>query len=322
MQKFEELKIAITGAAGNLASAFYPLLGSGQVFGSTQKFSLQLLELPEKLQELEGIKMQIQDCAFPLLNNVIVSSDPTIAFKDADVAIFLGAMPRKPGMERSDLLQMNREIFIQQGQILNEQAKTTVKVLVVANPSNTNCATLAHQCTKIPQQNFTSLMQLDHNRCVSTLAREANTTIDQIKRVIIWGNHSLTQYPDMTHSIINGKQASETFSKDFLRNALIQQVQQRGGQILQLSRGASTISGAIAVKDHLRTWFLGTSQDNWTSFGVISDGNHYGIPKGICFSLPVTCKDFEFKVVGDVELDDFAKQRIQLSLVELQKEQQ
>ncbi|KAM3134748.1 hypothetical protein pb186bvf_013223 [Paramecium bursaria] len=313
------IKVAITGAAGHIANAFYPLLGSGQVFGE-QRFFLYLLEIEAKLHELEGIKMQLEDCAFSLLEGVVITADPKIAFTDIDVAIFLGGIPRSPGMERSDLLALNNEIFQQQGIILNQVAKPTVKCLVVANPSNTNCSTLAAHCPNIPRKNFTSLMQLDHNRCVSQIAKQTNSSMEQIRKVIIWGNHSNTQYPDVTFATMQDKRVKDLFDEQYLRTTLIQQIAKRGTQILQVSKGTSTISGAIAVRDHMKNWVFGTRDDDWCSFGVISDGTHYGIDEGICYSLPVQCKNFEYKVVDNLEIDDFSKKKIENSLLELRRE--
>lgn len=317
----QTLKICITGAAGNIAYSFLPMLCSGQVFGDNIGLYLSLLDLPECHTALEGIKLELEDGLFPNLQTVEIGTDPTALFKDVDIAIFLGGTARQPGMDRKDLLGVNAKIFQLQGEALNEVAKVDCKVLVVANPCNTNCMILQKYCPKLPKKNFTSLNRLDQNRAIAAIAKKAGVASYKVKNIIVWGNHSDAQYPDISFGTIAGERIETVISdKEYLKNDFIKHVQKRGGEILAIRKKSAVLSGAIAVRDHMRDWYLGTKSGEWASMGVYSDGTSYNIPEGIFFSCPVTCKNGEYEIVKHLELDEIAKTKLKVCVDELLEE--
>lgn len=314
------LNVCVTGAAGQIGYAFIPLLLTGQVFGPNTLINLRLLDIPQAEEILKGVALEIEDGAYSLLNGVTVGSDPKSLFKDIDVGVFIGGFPRKPGMERKDLLQTNGKIFSTQGAALNEVANPNVKCVVVANPANTNCLILQSNSSKINPKNFTCLTRLDHNRALAQLAMRAGAHIGDVRNIIIWGNHSTTQYPDVNHGTILGKKIREIIKdQDYLNKDFISRVQKRGGEVLQARKNSSVFSAANAVKDHLHDWYFGTRPGEFVSMGVISNGE-YGVPKGLCFSYPVTCKNFDWEIVSGLQIDQFSQEKLNITIDELLQE--
>jgi len=317
----QPLRVCLTGSAGQIAYSFIGMLGNGLVFGHDQPIILNLLDIPQMEGVLKGVKMEIDDCAFPIIQEVNIGSDCNEMFKDIDIGIFLGGFPRKPGMERKDLIGINVKIFKEQGAALDKHAKKTVKCLVVANPANTNCLTLSKNAPSIPKENFTCLTRLDHNRALSQLALRAKVPIKEVKNVIIWGNHSTTQYPDVNHGTISGKKIREVINDEkYLNEEFVTKIQKRGGEILEARKNSSVVSAANAVKDHLVTWLFGTLEGEWVSMGIITDGTKYGIEGDFCYSMPCTCKNFTHKVVENLPIDEFSKKLQLKSLEELKVE--
>jgi len=313
--------VCITGAAGQIGYSLIPLVASGEVFGENQPIELRLLDIAPMTEALKGAAMEIQDCAWPLVS-VKYGSDAKELFKDIDVGIFAGGFPRKEGMERKDLIAKNVAIFKEQGQILNEVAKTTTKILVVANPANTNCYILSRYATKIPKENFTCLTRLDHNRALTQLALKADVAVKNVKNVIIWGNHSSTQYPDPTHVQINDRPVDEFIKeKEFLQGELVSSVQKRGAAIISARKASSALSAAKAIRDHLRSWYFGTQEGEIVSMGVLSHNNNYGIDKELCFSFPCKCtKGFKYEIVDGFKFDEFGTSKMKTTEKELQEE--
>ncbi|EGR34785.1 malate dehydrogenase nad, putative [Ichthyophthirius multifiliis] len=320
-QNEKKLIVCVTGAAGQIGYAFLPLLLTGQCFGPNTKISLRLLDIPQCEQILKGVELELQDGAYPLLVDVNSGSNPEVLFKDADVVVFIGGVPRKPGMERKDLLKINGTNFITQGKALDQVAKKTCKSIVVANPANTNCLLLAETAKSIPKQNFSALTRLDHNRALAQIAEKCKVNINNVKNIIIWGNHSTTQYPDVNHGQVNGQNIRSIVNDDqYLNTEFIQRVQKRGGELLALRQNSSVMSAANAVKDHLYDWYFGTKQGQFVSMAVYSNGQYYGVPAGLIYSFPVTCENFEFKIVDGLNIDDFSRQKMNLTTQELQEE--
>jgi malate dehydrogenase len=286
------LKICLTGAAGQISYSFLPMLASGQVFGENVSLHINLLDVPEAVDALEGIKLELLDGLFPCVEKIENGSDPKIMFADIDWVFCLGGQPRQPGMDRKDLLDINSKIFIAQGQALNEVAKSTCKVVVVANPCNTNCLMLQRNCPKLPKQNFTCLNRLDHNRAVAAVAQKAGVQPSKVKNVIVWGNHiSFMMYPDTTFATVNDQQIENVIEdKNFLTTEFISQVQKRASEISTLRKKSAIFSAASAIKDHIRDWHFGTKAGEWVSMGLYSDGTNYDIPEGIFFSFPAIQK--------------------------------
>ena len=312
------MRVAVTGAAGQIGYALLFRIASGEMLGKDQPVILQLLEIPdEKAQKaLKGVIMELEDCAFPLLQEVTAHSDPMTAFKDADVALLVGARPRGPGMERKDLLTVNAQIFTAQGKALNAVASRNVKVLVVGNPANTNAYIAMKSAPDLPARNFTAMLRLDHNRALSQLAAKAGCAVGDIEKLIVWGNHSPTMYPDYRFATLAGKPALSVVNDDeWNRNVFIPTVGKRGAAIID-ARGLS--SAANAAIDHVRDWILG-SNGKWVTMGVPSDGS-YGIPEGIIYGVPVITKNGEYAVVKDLEIDAFSRERMDLTLKELTEE--
>jgi malate dehydrogenase len=318
----EPVRVVITGAAGQIGYSLVYMVASGSVFGPNQPMILQLLDIPPAMGILGGLLMELDDCAFPLVKKVVATADPMEAFKDADAAFMVGAFPRKEGMERKDLLTRNIEIFKVQGTAIDQVAKKSIKVLVVGNPANTNAAICAHYAPSIPKENFSAMTRLDHNRALSQLAVKSGNEVCNVKNVIIWGNHSSTQFPDASHATINGKPAPAVINDDeWLKSTFIPTVQKRGAAVLNARKASSAMSAAKAACDHIKSLWHGTPEGEWVSMGVFSDGKHYNAPEGVMFSFPVTVnKNKEWKIVEGLELSDFAKSMLKITGDELVSE--
>jgi malate dehydrogenase len=315
------LNVCVTGAAGQIAYAFLPLLCRGVVLGSTQPIALRLLDIPPALPSLDGVIMELKDCAFPLLQSVLSTADPKIAFKDADLIVFFGGFPRKAGMERKELISKNTGIFKAQGEALNEVGKKTTKCVVIANPANTNCLALANYASKIPRENFTCLTRLDQNRAYAQIAERLKGNVSGINKIIIWGNHSSTQYPDVNHGYAFDNSIRAAVKDDaWLNGVFIEKVQQRGAEIIKARKQSSVLSAASATVDHIRDWVFGTD-GNVVSMGVVSDGS-YGIPKGLVFSFPVRCENGQYTIVQNLPLDKFSMEKLCKTTRELEEEKQ
>lgn len=315
------LKVCVTGAAGQIAYSFIPQLLSGQVFGSDVLIDLRLLDIPQCVEIVNGVILEIEDCAYPNLVSVVCGSDPNVLFKDIDVGVFIGGFPRKEGMERKDLLAINGKIFKEQGSALNDVANPNVKCIVVANPANTNANTLSTFAPNIPKENFTALTRLDHNRAKAQIASKAGVHTSEVKNVIIWGNHSTTQYPDFHNGTVGGKPLLEVISdQEYLKNEFIPRVQKRGGEIIKVRKGSSVFSAANAVKDHLKDWYFGNANE-YVSMAVITDGKNYGVPAGLCFSYPIKCTgNFKYEIVQGIELNEYSQEKLKITTQELEEE--
>ena len=312
-------RVCVTGAAGQIAYAFLPLLCRGLVLGADQPIDLRLLDIPAAVQAMEGVVMELNDCAFPLLKSTTVTSDPKVAFKEADLIVFFGGFPRKEGMERKELISKNTNIFKVQGEALNEVGKPTTRCVVIANPANTNCLALSIYASKIPRQNFTCLTRLDQNRAYSQIAEKLRAPVESLKNIVIWGNHSSTQYPDVNQGLTaNTPVRTAVNDNNWLNTEFITRVQQRGAAIIKARKQSSVFSAASATVDHIRDWCFGT-KDSWVSMGVVSDGS-YDIPRDLVFSFPVTCKNWEWTIVQGLNLDKFSMEKICATTRELAEE--
>jgi malate dehydrogenase len=316
------VRVAVTGAAGQIGYSLLFRIASGEMLGSTQPVILQMLEIPdEKAQKaLRGVMMELDDCAFPLLQGMVAASDPMVAFRDADIALLVGARPRGPGMERKDLLEANGKIFAPQGRALDAVASRKVKVLVVGNPANTNCLIAMKNAPGLKPSQFTAMMRLDHNRMVSQIAQKIGKPLASIRKLIVWGNHSATQYPDVFHAETGGRKIWPMINdQNWLEQSFIPLVQKRGAAIIEARGLSSAASAANAAMNHVRDWVRGTRAGDWISMGVPSDGS-YGIPEGVIYGHPVTCKDGKYKIVKGLPIGDFSRARMQATLKELQEE--
>ncbi len=313
------VRIAVTGAAGQISYSLLFRIASGQMLGADQPIILQLLEITPAMKALEGVVMEIDDCAFPLVTDFVLTDDISTAFKEVDYALLVGARPRGPGMERSDLLEANGGIFKLQGNGLNENASRDVKVLVVGNPANTNAYTAMVSAPDLNSRNFTAMTRLDHNRAIAQLASKTNSSVNDIKKMTIWGNHSTTQYPDITNTIIAGKSAKSLIDFDWYKKEYIPRVAKRGAEIIDARGASSAASAANGAVEHIRDWVMGTAEDDWVSMGVPSDGS-YGIPEGLIFSFPVTCKNSDYQIVQGLDIDEFSKLKIDATQRELEEE--
>ena len=314
------LRVAVTGAAGQIGYSLLFRIASGAMLGEDQPVALQLLEITPALGALEGVAMELDDCAFPLLTEIVRTDDPNVAFGDVDVALLVGAMPRKEGMERSDLLSANGGIFKPQGEALSAVAKRDVKVLVVGNPANTNALIAQQNAADLDPSRFTAMTRLDHNRAMAQLAQKTGTTVSDITKMTIWGNHSATQYPDLFHAEVKGANAAETVGdREWIESTFIPTVAQRGAAIIKARGLSSAASAANAAIDHVRSWHLGTPEGDWVSMGIPSDGS-YGVPEGLISSFPVTCKDGAYSIVQGLDIDEFSRARIDTSVAELAEE--
>lgn len=315
----QPLNVAITGAAGQIGYALAFRVAAGDMLGADQPINLHLLEITPALAALGGVVMELNDCAFPTLHKVVATDDAKLAFRDCHVALLVGARPRGPGMERKDLLMANAQIFSAQGRALNEAADPSVRVLVVGNPANTNALIASRNAPRLDPRHFTAMTRLDHNRALSQLAEKTGTHVNAIRKLTIWGNHSSTQYPDISHAQVNGRPARELVDQAWLEKTFIPTVQQRGAAIIKARGASSAASAASAAIDHVRTWMLGTAEGDWTSMAVPSDGS-YGIQEGIIYSYPVTCRQGQYHLVQGLSVDEFSRQRMDLSDAELREE--
>jgi malate dehydrogenase len=314
------LKVAVTGAAGQIGYSLLFRLASGSLFGSDRAIELRLLEIEPALRALEGVVMELNDCAFPLLAGVEIGADPAKIFDRVNLALLVGARPRGPGMERGDLLEANGAIFTAQGKALNEVAAEDIRVGVTGNPANTNALIAMTNAPDIPRERFSALTRLDHNRAISQLARKTGALVTDIKKMTIWGNHSATQYPDVFHAEVAGKNAAEVVNdQTWIENDFIPTVAQRGAAIIEARGASSAASAASATVDAARDWLLGSPEGDWVSMAVVSDGS-YGVPEGLISSFPVTTRDGNWNIVGGLEIDEFSRARIDKSTAELADE--
>ncbi|MGO4551720.1 malate dehydrogenase [Lysobacter sp. 2RAF19] len=315
------VRVAVTGAAGQIGYALLFRIASGEMLGKDQPVILQMLELPlDKAQAaLKGVMMELEDCAFPLLAGMVGTDDPRVAFKDADVALLVGARPRGPGMERKDLLLENAKIFTEQGKALNDVASRNVKVLVVGNPANTNAYIAMKSAPDLPAKNFTAMLRLDHNRALSQLAIKAGVQVADIDKLVVWGNHSPTMYPDYRFATVGNASLKDKINDaDWNANDFIPKVGKRGAAIIEARGLSSAASAANAAIDHVRDWLLG-SNGKWVTMGIPSDGS-YGIPKDVLYGFPVTTQGGEYTMIRDLPIDDFSRQRMDKTLAELEEE--
>ena len=320
MSMKQPVRVAVTGAAGNISYAMLFRIASGEMLGKDQPVILQLLEIAPALDALKGVVMELEDCAFPLLAGIVQTDDATVAFKDVDYALLVGSRPRGPGMERKDLLEANAAIFSAQGKALNDVASRDVKVLVVGNPANTNAVIAQRNAPDLDPRNFTAMTRLDHNRAMAQLAGKTDSTVNDVKKMIIWGNHSSTQYPDLTASTVNGKPALDLVDRTWYEGTYIPEVQQRGAAIIKARGASSAASAANAAIAHVRTWVMGTDENDWVSMGVYSNGE-YGIAKGLIYSFPVTCANGDWSIVADVDVSSaFSKEKMAATEQELSEE--
>ncbi len=313
------LNVTITGAAGQIGYALAFRVASGQMLGADQPINLQLLEITAALPALGGILMELNDCAFPTLHRAIATDEAKIAFRDCHAALLVGARPRGPGMERKDLLLANAQIFSAQGRALNEVADRKVRVLVVGNPANTNALIARSNAPQLPGSAFTAMTRLDHNRAIAQLAERTGTQVTEIRRMTIWGNHSSTQYPDLSHCLVQGRKAKSLVDQAWIEQSFIPTVQQRGAAVIKARGSSSAASAASAALDHMHTWFQGTAEGDWTSMSIPADGS-YGIGAGIIYSYPVTCHDGQYRIVPGLDIDEFSRGRMAATEAELREE--
>lgn len=313
------VRVAVTGAAGQIGYALLFRIASGEMLGKDQPVILQLLDLPHAQTAVKGVMMELQDCAFPLLAGMFTTDNPEEAFKDAQVAILVGSRPRSKGMERADLLQANAEIFTVQGAALNKVADRNVKVLVVGNPANTNALIASRSAPDLDPRQFTAMTRLDHNRAISQLAAKTGKPVSAIRRMTVWGNHSSTQYPDISHALVDGRPATELVDQAWVENDFIPTVQQRGAAIIAARGASSAASAASSAIDHMRSWALGTPAGDWVSMAIPSDGS-YGIAPGVVYSYPVTCRDGRYEIVQNLPISAFSRARMDATAKELFEE--
>ena len=314
------VRVAVTGAAGQIGYSLVFRIASGAMLGPDQPVVLQLLEIPPAMGALDGVAMELDDCAFPLLAGLELSDDPGTAFNGANVALLVGSRPRSKGMERQDLLEANGAIFTGQGRSLNDHAADDLRVLVIGNPANTNCLIAMNSAPDVPDERFTAMMRLDHNRALTQVAQKLGTSVNDVSRMTIWGNHSATQYPDLVHCEVPGGTAAAVIDDQaWLEGDFIPTVQQRGAAIIEARGASSAASAANAAIDHVHDWMSGTPAGDWVSMGVPSDGS-YGVPEGLLCGFPVTCADGAYEVVQGLEIDDFSRARIDASVAELASE--
>ena len=313
------VRVAVTGAAGQISYSLLFRIASGDMLGKDQPVILQLLEITPALEALKGVAMELEDCAFPLVAGIVQTDDAKVAFKDADYALLVGARPRGPGMERKDLLEANAAIFSAQGQAINDTASRDIKVLVVGNPANTNALIAQRNAPDIDPRQFTAMTRLDHNRAMAQLGNKLGKSINDVKKMTIWGNHSSTQYPDLHHCEVDGKNAAEQVDQQWYADEYIPTVQQRGAAIIKARGASSAASAANAAIDHMRSWALGTDEGDWVSMGIYSDGS-YGIQEGLIYSFPCVCKNGDWEIVQGLEVNDFSRERMTATETELAEE--
>lgn len=315
----QPLNVAITGAAGQIGYALAFRVASGAMLGADQPINLHLLEITPALPTLGGVVMELNDCAFSTLHKVVATDDARVAFRDCHVALLVGARPRGPGMERKDLLLANAQIFSAQGKALDAVADRGLRVLVVGNPANTNALIASRNAPGLDARSFTAMTRLDHNRALSQLAEKTGAHVNDIRRLTIWGNHSSTQYPDVSHALVRGKPARGLVDQPWIEGQFIPTVQQRGAAVIKARGSSSAASAASAAIDHVRLWMLGTPAGDWTSMGIASDGS-YGIEPGLIYSYPVTCSNGAYQIVQNLSIDEFSRKRMDLSAAELREE--
>lgn len=313
------VRVAITGAAGQISYSLIFRVASGSMLGPDQPVILQLLEIPPAMNALQGVIMELNDCAFPLVKGIVATDDPNVAFKDADFALLVGSRPRGPGMERSDLLKANGAIFTVQGKALSDNANPNCKVLVVGNPANTNALILLKSAPKLNPKNITAMMRLDHNRSMSQIADKMGCHSSEVEKVVVWGNHSSTQYPDISYATAAGKAVKGAVDEKWNKEEFIPTVQQRGAAIIKARGASSAASAANAAVEHMRDWALG-SNGKWVSMGVYSKGNPYGVDEDLMFAFPITCENGEWKIVTGLERDAYSLEMIKKTEKELQDE--
>ena len=313
------VRVTVTGAAGQISYSLLFRIAAGEMLGHDQPVILQMLEITPALEALKGVAMELEDCAFPLLAGMVCTDDASEAFKDSDYALLVGARPRGPGMERKDLLEANAAIFSAQGKALNDNASREIKVLVVGNPANTNALITQRNAPDIDPRQFTAMTRLDHNRAMSQIANKTGSTINDVTHMTIWGNHSATQYPDLHEAKVSGRSAIELVDQDWYETDFIPTVQQRGAAIISARGASSAASAANAAIAHMRTWALGTSDGDWVSMGVYSDGS-YGIAEGLIYSFPCVCKDGDWEIVQGLEINEFSRGKMEATENELAEE--
>ncbi|MFT7287506.1 MAG: malate dehydrogenase [Halieaceae bacterium] len=313
------VRVTVTGAAGQIGYALLFRIASGAMLGDDQPVILHLLDITPAMDALEGVRMELDDCAFPLLSGIVCTDDPAVGFKDADYALLVGARPRGPGMERKDLLEANAAIFSVQGKAINDSASRDIKVLVVGNPANTNALITQRNAPDIDPRNFTAMMRLDHNRAKTQIAQKLSANISAVSQMTVWGNHSATQYPDLHQTMVKGAVASEQVEQSWYEDSFIPTVQQRGAAIIKARGASSAASAANAAIDHMRDWALGTPADDWVSMGVYSDGS-YGIAEGLIYSFPCRCAGGDWSIVQGLDINDFSRARMQATEQELTEE--
>jgi len=313
------VRVAITGAAGQISYSLIFRVAAGDMLGKDQPVILQLLEIPPAMGALQGVVMELNDCAFPLVAGIVSTDDPNVAFKDADFGLLVGSRPRGPGMERSDLLKANGAIFTVQGKALNDNASRDVKILVVGNPANTNCLIAMKNAPDLNPRNFTAMMRLDHNRSLSQIAEKTDSHSTKVEKMVVWGNHSATQFPDISYATLDGAAVKDAVDNDWYVDTFIPTVQQRGAAIIKARGASSAASAASAAIDHMRDWALG-SDGGWVSMGVYTGGNSYGIDEELIYSLPITCENGEWKEVTGLEVSDFQTKMIKATEEELLSE--
>nr|VFK50028.1 MAG: malate dehydrogenase (NAD) [Candidatus Kentron sp. TC] len=311
--------VAVTGAAGQIAYSLLFRIASGEMLGKDQPVILRLLEITPAMKALDGVVMELKDCAYPLVRDIIATDDINVAFKDVGCAMLVGAKPRGPGMERADLLSENGKIFGPQGKALNEHAKRDVKVVVIGNPANTNALIAMKNAPDLDPRQFTAMMRLDHNRAISQLAEKTGSAVADIEKITVWGNHSPTQYPDINHATIGGKPATSFVETSWVRDEFMPRVQKRGAEIIGARGSSSAASAAYAGLEHIRDWNVGTPKGGWVTMGIPSDGS-YGIPEGVIYGYPVTASGGRYEIVQGLDIDEFSRQKMDASLKELQEE--
>ncbi|HWM28253.1 MAG TPA: malate dehydrogenase [Woeseiaceae bacterium] len=315
------VRVAITGAAGQIGYQLAFRIASGQMLGADQPVILQLLEIPPALPALQGVVMELDDCAFATLAGIVAIDDAAKAFRDVEFALLVGARPRGPGMERNDLLEANARIFSAQGKAINEHASREVRVLVVGNPANTNALITRANAPDIDPRQFTAMTRLDHNRAIAQLAAKTGAHVTDIRHMIIWGNHSATQYPDIHHASVRGVPATDLVEDAWYREEFIPAVQQRGAAVIKARGASSAASAASAAIDHMHDWALGSREDDWVSMAVPADGS-YGVAEGIVYSFPVRCENGDYEIIQDVDLGDFSRERMAATEAELRGERE
>jgi malate dehydrogenase len=315
----QAVRVTVTGAAGQIGYALLFRIASGAMLGDDQPVILQLLDITPAMEALAGVRMELEDCAFPLLAGIVCTDDPATAFKDADYALLVGARPRGPGMERKDLLEANAAIFSVQGKAINDNASRNIKVLVVGNPANTNALITQRNAPDIDRRNFTAMTRLDHNRALTQIALKTGATVNDVSNMTIWGNHSATQYPDLFNAKVKGKPAISLVDQAWYESEFIPVVQQRGAAIIKARGASSAASAANAAIGHMRSWALGTTGDDWVSMGVYSDGS-YGITEGLIYSFPCRCANGQWSIVQGVEVGEFSRARMAATEQELTEE--